>query len=143
MQDPNKAARQTSGTRTGSSRQSAKKLHPISAYKKVVQKLSKMLIRTRWLDLKKDAPVFTTVEQGLLDTIDNLEDLAKSTLEISEYINDALKLLNKALKALYSASILAEDADSLIRIKYLDFVEECREYLNNAADQLPEVNNGS
>ena len=118
-----------------------------------------MLIKISWTDLlkkpsvstnikqtrndNKETPVFTTVEQQIRDTIDNLENLAENSQEAAEYINDAITALNQALKALYSASILAEEADSQIRIKCFDFVEMCRTYLNNAADQLPETIKGS
>ena len=127
MQESNNTAQETANS-SGFSQQPM----TISAYKEVIDRLSLMLISENWGNLQSNSAMLETVESVLRDTIKNLEMLERKGKKGNMDIASVLGAVRKAHIALTKASVLLRKGN----IKYPDYIDSCRDYLNLAANLM-------
>ena len=127
MQESNNTDQETA-KRSGSSQQPM----TIFAYKEVIDRLSLMLISENWGNLQSNSAMLETVESVLRDTIKNLEKLEREGKKGNADIDSVLVAVKKAHIALTKASVYLRKGN----IKYPDYIDSCREYLNLAVNLL-------
>ncbi len=109
----------------------------IFTYQEVIDGLSQMLLDEDWDSLKSDSPLLSTVKSTLRDTIKALEKMEREGKEKNVDISSVIGAVRKAHIALTQALVLLSKRN----IKYPQYLDNCRDYLNLASGLISGTQN--